>query len=154
MSVQCTPPCAFSVGSLIVSLLQFARNCRQIAEQASGLLVRAGGEVHLRHRRMGRIETARADISWRKRPDPLDGERLAVCILQQSVELACRNIVGGNEAGGLGVSGIGKLSDQQVMTKTPEVERSQSHTPRHIQPGAVFETPQKLATRAEDIDIA
>src|SRR5258708_31885772 len=103
---------------------------------------------------MGRIETARADISWRKRPDPLDGERLAVCILQQSVELACRNIVGGNEAGGLGVSGIGKWSDQQVMTKTREVERSQSHTPRHIQPGAGFETPQKLATRAEDIDIA
>jgi hypothetical protein len=33
---------------LIASLDQFLRNCRQVAEQASGFIVGAGGEVDLR----------------------------------------------------------------------------------------------------------
>src|ERR1700732_1804612 len=125
---------------LIASLGQFTRNCRQIAEQACGFLVWAGGEVDLRSRCIVRIEAARAHISRSNRPAALDDEWLAVHILQQSVELACHHIVGGNEAGGLGASGIAELSDQQVMAKTPKVERSQSQSPGHIQPGAVFET--------------
>lgn len=109
VTVLCTPPCA---GLLIASLGQFTRNCRQIAEQARGLLVWTGGEVDLRQRCIVRIETARADISGANRPDALDDEWLAVHILQQSVELARHHVVGRNEAGGLRVSGIAELSDQ------------------------------------------
>src|ERR1700722_2481577 len=121
---------------LIASLRQFLRSGRQIAKQTTGLLIWTGGEVLLRCRRIVGIEIARADISGRKRPDAFDDERLAVCILQQSVELTRHYIVGCNEAGGLGVSSIRELSDQQVMTKMAEVERSERHTPWHIQPVA------------------
>ncbi len=51
---------------LIAPLGQFRRNCRQIAEQASGFLVGAGGEVDLRLRCIIGIETAGANISWPK----------------------------------------------------------------------------------------
>src|ERR1700722_891645 len=116
---------------------------------------RSAGEVSfLCQRCIVGIETAGADISWPERPDALDNERLAVCTLKQTVEPACHQIVGSNHAGRLGVSGIRKLSDRQVMAKTPKVERSQSHTRRHIQPGTVFEALQKVASGVEDIDIA
>jgi hypothetical protein len=99
---------------LALAPLDFGRFSHDLAKQAGGLLVWAGAEVQLRQRCMLGIEIARADISRRKRPDALDRERLAVTILQQSVELARRHIVGGNEAGGLGVSCIRKLSDQPI----------------------------------------
>lgn len=67
---------------LIASLRHFLRNCRQIAKQAGGLLDWTGREVDLRRRCSVRIEIARANISGCKRPDALDDERLAVCILQ------------------------------------------------------------------------
>src|SRR5260370_14627373 len=106
---------------LIAPLGELRRNCRQIAEEASRPLVRTGSEVDLRFRCIVGIETAGADISWLKRPDALNDDWLAARILKESVELARREIVGSNDAGRLGASAIRKLSDKQIMTKTPKV---------------------------------
>ena len=134
MKVQCTPPAMFCRDLLIAPLGELRRNCRQVAEEASRFLVRTGGEVDLRCRCIVGIEIGGADISWLKRPDALNDDGLAARILKESVELARHEIVGSNDSGRLGVAGIRKLSDKQVMAKTSKVERSQSHTPRHIQP--------------------
>jgi hypothetical protein len=61
---------------LIASLGQFFRNRGQMAEQAGGLFVGAGGEVDLREGCMVGVKIAGADISGAQRPDALNGERI------------------------------------------------------------------------------
>src|ERR1700761_9096675 len=138
---------------LVASLDQLRRNRRQIPEQTPALAVRSCGEVHLRRRRVVRIETRRTDITRAQGPYALNRERLAIRILHQPVEPPCCQIICSNQAGRLRVSCIRKLSDKQVVAEASEVLRRQRHTPRNIEPWTMLQTPQKPPVGIEDIDV-
>src|SRR6266850_1894604 len=132
-----------SVGKLLVIPFgQICRNRRQIAKQSSGPMVRSSCEVHLCGRRGCGIAVGRADIPWAERPNAIDGQRLPGAILQKSVKFSRSQVVGCNEATGLGVTASRELPDEEVVAESSEIERSQSHAPRSIQPITVLQMQQ------------
>ena len=96
-----------------------------------GLLVWARREVNLRRKPSGAVPVIRAHISNTERPDTIDGQRLSACILQESLKSPGRQIVGRDEAAGLGVS-AGKLSDEQIMAETSKIKGSENDAPRSV----------------------
>src|SRR5712671_6172409 len=133
-------------GLLGIPFGQFRGNRCQVAKQASGAVVRSGGEVHLGGGRGGGIVVSGAEVSWAECPDAIDGQRLPASILEKAVKFSGGEVIGGDEATRLGVSATGELADEQVVAETPEIERSQSHAPRSVEPITVFETLQELAS--------
>src|SRR5712664_273949 len=108
-------------------------------------MVWSGGEIHLCGGCGCGIVIIWADISRAECPDTIDGQRLAACILQQSVKFSGSQVISGNESARLRISATRKLPNEQVMAEASEVKRSQSHAPRGVQPITVFETPQEPA---------
>src|SRR5882757_11576065 len=108
-------------------------------------------EVHLCRRCGCGIVVRGASIARAEGPDAIDGERLPACILQQAVQFSGSQIVSGDEAAGLADASTRKLPDQQVVAEASEIERSQSYTPRSVQPIAVFETTQEPACGTVDV---
>src|SRR6266404_9598854 len=133
-------------GLLGIPFGQLRGNRGQVAKQAPGAVVRSGGEVHLRGGRGGGIVVSGGEVSWAECPDAIDGQRLAAGILEKSIKLSGGEIIGGDESTRLGVSATGELADEQVVAETPEIEPSQSHAPRSIEPITAFETLQELAS--------
>src|SRR5258707_6509018 len=128
---------------LVVPFGQLRRNRRQITKQSSRAMVLHGLEVHLCCRRGCGIAVGRAYISRAECPDAIDGQGLLAGILQQSVKFPGSQVVGGDEATGLRVAGSRELPDEQVVAEASEIERSQSHAPRSIQPITVLHTYQQ-----------
>src|SRR5882762_3462931 len=114
-------------------------------------MVRSSGEVHLCGRCGCGIFIIWADISRAERPDAIDGQRLAAGILQQSVKSPGSQVVSGNKSTRLGIPATRELPDEQVVAEASEIERSQSHTPRRVQPITVLETPQEPACGAVNV---
>src|SRR6476660_1735419 len=141
---ECLPPVSTvtSDASLLrVPFAQLRRNGSQVTKQASGAMIRSGGEVHLCRRRGCGIVISRTDISRAQGPDAIDGQRLSTCILEQSVKFPGSQVIGGDEAAGLGISATGELPDEKVVAEASEIKRSQSYTPRSVQPITIFEAP-------------
>src|SRR5258708_23301170 len=107
-------------------------------------MVRSSREIHLSGGRGGSIAVISTDISRAECPDAIDGQRLPAGILQQSVKFSGSQIVGGNESARLSISPTRKLPDEQVVAEASEIERSQSHAPRSVQPITMFETHQEV----------
>jgi len=82
---------------------------------------------------------------------PLMGQRLPTSILQQSVKFSGSQVVSGDESTRLSVSATRELPDEQVVAETSEIEGSQSHAPRSVQPITMLETPQEPACRTVNI---
>src|SRR5713226_2174038 len=108
-------------------------------------MVRSCGEVHLCGRRCRCIAIVWANVARAKRPDAVDGQRFATCILEKSVEFSGSQIIGGDKSARLGISATCELPDEQVVAEAPEIEWSQSHAPRGVQPITVLETLQEAA---------
>src|SRR5260370_34081935 len=85
-------------GLLRIPFGQFRRNRGQITEQASGAVVWSGGEVYLCGRCSCGIVISRADVPRAECPDPINGERLAACILEKSGEFSGSQVIGGRES--------------------------------------------------------
>src|SRR5258708_33607585 len=66
-------------------------------------------------------------------------------MLEKSFEFSGSQIVGGDESARLGVSTTCELPYEKVVAEVSEIEGSQSHTPRSIQPITVLKTLQELA---------
>src|SRR6267143_2457780 len=111
----------------------------------------SGGEVHLGGRRGGGIVIRGGEVSWAECPDAIDGQRLAAGILEKSVKFSGGEVIGGDEATRLGVTATGELADEEVVAETSEIEWSQSHAPRSVEPITVFETLQELACRSINV---
>lgn len=111
---------------------QFRVNCIQVTEQTTGGLLGSSSEVYLCNWRFIWISTARADIGWAERPDSIDGKRLPTRILQQAVELSCRQVVGSDVAAGFCRPASCKLSHGQIVAEASKVKRSQSHAPGSV----------------------
>src|SRR6266576_901550 len=108
-------------------------------------------EVYLCRRCGCGIVVSWANIARAEGPDAVDGERLPACILQQAVQFSGSQVVRGDEAAGLADASTRKLPDQQVVAEAPEIERSQSYTPRSVQPITVFETTQEPSRGTVDV---
>src|SRR5580693_2792296 len=117
-------------------------------------MVGTSGEVEFRGRGFCGIAIAWAYVSRADCPDTVDRERLSGRILQQSIELAGGQVIGCDKAAGLRSAAASKLSDQQIVAEASEIEWSQCHTPRSIEPIAMLEAPQKLPGGAVNIDMA
>src|SRR5258705_9813305 len=111
-------------------------------------------KVHLCGRCGCGIVVRRANIARAEGPDAIDGERLPACILQQSVKLSGSEVVSGDEAAGFADTSTRKLPDQQIVAEASEIERSQSYTPRSVQPITVFQTTQEPACGTVDVNEA
>src|ERR1700727_1421521 len=102
-------------------------------------MVGASGEVEFRSRRLCGIAIGGADIFRADGPNAIDRERLSGGILQQAVKFSGREIIGGDKSAGLRSAAARELGNQQIVAEASEVERSQSHTPRSIEPIAMLE---------------
>ena len=100
------------------------------------------------------ISIGRADIRRTDGPNPVNGKRLPVRILQEAKELAGGEIVGNDKAAGLSVPATRELPDEKGVAERSKIEGSQTHTPWSIQPVAMLQPPQKLAFRVENVHIA
>src|SRR5882762_11112835 len=108
-------------------------------------MVRSSGEVHLCGRCGCGIVVSRAEVPRAECPDAIDGQRLSTGILEKSVKFSRSQIIGGDESTRLSIAATCELADEQVVAEAPEIERSQNHAPRSVQPITVFETLQELA---------
>jgi len=143
------------VSLLRVTLNLFCGDGDQVPKKALCSLLGASGEVDLRCRRLVRVEAVWCGaISGAHAPDAIDGEGLSGLILEQTVESAGCEIVGGDESGGLRVSTGGEVGDEQVVAEASKVERSKRHSPRCVEPIAMLETAEQLASRGIDINEA
>src|ERR1700676_910013 len=106
-------------------------------------MIRSGGEVDLCGGCGSWIIVIGTDVSRAQGPDAVDGKRFPGCILEQSVKFSGSHVVSTDEAAGLGIPSTGELPDQQVVAEASEIERSQSHAPRSVQPIAVFQSLQQ-----------
>src|SRR5258708_18068382 len=96
---------------LVIPFGQICRNHRQITKQSCGTMVLSSCEVHLCGWRGCGIAVGRADIPWAERPNAIDGQRLPGAILQKSVKFSWSQVIGPNEATGLGVTGSPELPE-------------------------------------------
>src|SRR5712672_2195177 len=113
---------------------QLGGNRCQVAKQASGAVVRSGGEVHLRGGRGCGIVVSGAQVPRAECPDAVHGQRLAAGILEKAVKFSGGEVIGGDEATRLGITATGELADEEVVAETSEIEWSQSHAPGSVQP--------------------
>src|SRR5882757_9643533 len=109
------------LGLLGIPFGQLRGNRCQIAKQASGAVVRSGGEVHLGGRRGGGIVIRGGEDSWAECPDAIYGQWLAAGILEKAVKFSGGEVIGGDESARLGVTAASELPDEQVVAETSEI---------------------------------
>ena len=138
-----------------VTLDLFCGDGDQVSKEALCSLLGASGEVDFRCRRLVRVEAVwRRAVGGTHAPDAIDGEGLSGLILEQTVESTGCEIVGGDESGGLRVSTGGEVRYEQVVAEASKVERSKRHSPGRVEPIAMLETAEQLASRGIDINEA
>src|SRR6266403_776495 len=100
-------------------------------------MVRSSCEVHLCGWRGCGIAVGRADIPWAERPNAIDGQRLPGAILQKSVKFSGGQVVGRNEATGLGVTASRELPDEEVVAEYSATTSSSGSSREAVTPSPV-----------------
>jgi hypothetical protein len=130
-----------SGNSLNIKQLETARprssKAKLGAGSASGIVAAGCGVV------------GRADI-----PEAVDGYGASVGVLQQAFELSSDEVIDGDGSTALGGAATGELADEEIVTESTEVLRSEGCSPGSVEPVTVFEALDKAALRGEDVDIA
>src|ERR1700733_6999217 len=141
-------------GLLRISLDQFRCHRNQVSKEPCRALVGAGGKVELRCRSFIRVVAVHGRrIRKTHAPDTLDHQRLATRIFEQPGKLARVEVVRGNLSRRLRCSTSGEVRNQQMMAELSKVQRSKRHSPRSIQPVAMFQTSQQLALRRINVHV-
>ncbi len=148
-------PVEFVRRLLVVAFSQIRGSGFEVAEEAAGAFVGACGKVELGTGSASGIVAAgcgvvgRADI-----PEAVDSDGVSVGILQQAFELSGDEVIYSDGSAALGGAATGELADEEIVTDSAEVLRSESYSPGSVEPVAMLEALDKTTFGGEDVDIA
>src|SRR5580765_7419224 len=128
--------------SIVVRIVVAARRHRVDASvRTMRLVARPRGEKQRVDRLTGK------SVAERDAPEPVDLQRLVLCIAQSAKRRAGLEVIGVDAA-------ITEVADEQAAAETAEAGRCQCHAPRRVELAARSNAMQQLAVRIVDVHIA